>query len=116
MKFTTAFLKHVITDRVVQLFLVAHLVSIVFLYSWADGKEISSENYYFQPLLLKIFAVINLPSILITGLIFAPFVIVKTFPEENSSLEITSYYSVLIILSFLQWLLIGYGVSKLIRK
>lgn len=114
MKSLIAFLKKVVSNRVAQIFVVAHLISIVFLYSWSQGKEISSHNFYYQPFLLKFFVVINLPSLFLTGLIFSPFA--KNFPEQNSLWIESSYFIVLMIFSLLQWLLIGYGITKLKKR
>ena len=109
-----AFIKRLVTSKVAHLFVVAHLISIVFLYSWAQGKEITSHNFYYQPILLKVFTVINFPPIFLTGVIFAPFA--KTFPEQSSAWVEGSYFFVLIFLSFLQWLLVGYIISKVKKK
>ena len=116
MKSLIAFIKRVVTNRIAQIFVVIHLVSIVFLYSWSQGKEITSHNFYYQPLLLKFFVEINLPSLFLTGLIFAPFI--KTFPGpgQNSLWIESSYFIVLTFFSFLQWLLIGFGISKLTKR
>jgi hypothetical protein len=85
---------------------VLHIVFLVYVYSWSSDKEITSHNLYFQPFLVQLFFAINLPSIILTGLIFYP------FSNSSSSLTIGFYYAILIIISCIQWLLIGYLLSK----
>ena len=114
MKPLIAFTKRVLTNRLAQFFAVAHLIALVFVYSWSESEKVTSFNFHHQPILYKLFWFINLPSSLLSGLIFSPFI--KDFPESNSIWILGTAALVLIIFSFIQWLLIGYCISKLFKK
>lgn len=100
-------------NRIVLSFLIASLFALgIFLY-WTHGRAIDSENFYYQPLLIKLFVFVNFPAILLTGLLFTPFFEANS---DGSNLTTTLYFSTLLALYFGQWYLVGWLVSKVWKQ
>jgi len=83
-----------------------NIAGMVIIYFWSLERTITPENFYYQPILLKIFVYVNLPSVLFTGILFASISSQGTNGEWTPTLTVI-YYVVLILISCLQWLLIG---------
>lgn len=78
------------------------------------GWNYNSFHYYYEPLPIKIFTIINLPAIALAGeinnLLYSP-------PEKNWSFVIISNSELLllVVFSISQWLLIGYLLDLVTR-
>lgn len=108
---STKLLKSIFLDPVSLTIGVIDVLCLIILYLWTSNRTISPENFYYQPLLLKLFVLLNIVPILITGLVFSPF-----FEERVSTysyLLLAFYYILLILLSIIQWLIIGKIFSTL---
>jgi hypothetical protein len=100
-------------NRIVLSFLFASSLALgVFLF-WTQGHTIDPENFYYQPLVIKLFVFINFPAILLAGLVFTPFF---NADSDGSKLTTTLYFGILLVSYFGQWCLIGYLASKVWRR
>jgi hypothetical protein len=104
-------IKSIMNDRFVQIILLVSVVVLILFYSWSSVNTITPHNFYYLPLLVKLFVFLNLPSIILTGLIFFP--IYLTDGDINRSVWLLIlYYGTLVSIYFIQWILIGVLLSK----
>ena len=114
MKSRSVFIKCIFTNRLAQVFVAIHFLSLICFYVWAQHNPISTHNFYYQPFIVKTYIFANLPSILLSGLIFSPFY--NTFSSlERTTLGSGIYFLILASCSSFQWALIGYAISKFIN-
>lgn len=69
----------IIRDRLVQIVVSLSIAALLFFNWWSGDKTITPENFYYQPVWLKTYVFLNLPAILLTGLLFSPL----SFFENN---------------------------------
>ncbi|MBK8151091.1 MAG: hypothetical protein IPN69_19180 [Acidobacteria bacterium] len=85
------------------------IILLIVFVLWIGNKEITPENFYFQPFLVKAFVVINLPAIFLAGLPFG-LAFGGNVPEPTNWLLVV-YYGFLICCYLAQWAFYGLIVS-----
>lgn len=108
------FLKYLRNDRIVRSVIFLSISVMAIFYWWTLDKSITPENFYYQPLLVKTFVFLNLPVILLSGLLFYPMSSSETLFGSHS-IALGLYYGTLIVTYIVQWSLVGILLSKVIQ-
>jgi len=98
-------------DRIVQTVFVLSVIVLLWFIIWSYDKTITPENFYYQPILLKIFVFLNIPSVILTGLVFYPIWYWSGSPTDGRWINVL-YYSCLVALYFFQWFFLGLAISR----
>lgn len=131
-KYLLNFSKEVIKSRIAQLFFLIHWILFVIAVYQRGDTTLTNYHFAFEPLLVQILTIINLPAfsfgialclvlMFTIGTVFES--ILKMFGLEMEQIEkiVNSFSTSLIILCMflsvsLQWILVGYGLEKLIKR
>ena len=109
-----SFLVKVICDRGAQLLVVLNLVVTVLIYFHKPRVPGFRYDYLEEPTYYRVFKTINVIPDSITGYLFYP--IFQIFGVTNNmSLLGPLFHLVVLLLASLQWALIGFTLSSLIR-
>jgi hypothetical protein len=102
-------------DRIIQATLLLSLVPLVLMYWW--GAYNTVPEHYYQPILAKLFAVVNIVPFILAGLALS---LTPWNPSNlamdrlvKMSIEAEVFYeSVFILFYLIQWLFVGVLISK----
>lgn len=108
------FLKKVFNARTGQICVLINLLMFAFALWQREGFGRPFHAHY-EPLLLLILLLLNLPSILIAGLIFIPLTF-GTLGLNTDNENILAQIIIGFIVSSFQWLLIGYWLELLFLR
>lgn len=90
-----------------QVLVVLHLVIVGLLYAFMPRQEGFGYHFSIEPLYYQFIFYLNLPAILLVGLIFWPF-----FSMGYDTWVVLQVYAIsLIVASSIQWAMVGYMVS-----
>ena len=104
---TIQFFQQVIKNRLAQIFVLINAIKWIFLFFFkpiGDGVEL-----YHSPFYYKILISLDLPSILSAVLLLN----ILGFIKLEISIAASIFYLMIMFFSCIQWLLLGYGISKL---
>lgn len=124
-----------IRSRVGWLLVVIHFCLLVYDFSQQDkipadaergglipsaGEVIIAERFihwHYEPLLLKVIVLLDLPSLIVTGYISTPFVALaaRLFPQPSLHFESWIVAVILLFGTSVQWLLIGYWMEVITK-
>ena len=115
MKETKSILNRLFSNRVSLLLVVLNLVATIWIYFYKPRVPGFRYDYFEEPYYYWVFKTLNLIPDLVTGLLFYPVFQIWSSPEIMRILG-PVFHFVVLLLSSLQWALIGYGVSSLISR
>ena len=99
-------------NRLTQVFVAAHLLALALIYSFMPRQQGFSYHFTEEPSYYQLLFILDLPSILITGIIFYPIY----SQGINAEWIIGLYIVVLLIITSTQWALIGYTIWKILKS
>lgn len=111
--FLINFTKQIMKSRLAQILVLTHFVIVILVFLLKPYQEGGGMAYKFfdEPLYYRILFYLDLPSILLIGLIFSPMGTIKF-----NSIAFYLFSFAFLIIASVQWLLIGYCIERVIKK
>lgn len=108
--------KNVALSRVAQVFFAIQLIFLTIALI-KRGDLFSPPHPEYEPAILNILAVINIPSTIITMILFFPIVLLLILIGLEKNLTLSNFAIISMYISWqMQAALIGYGIEKLFRR
>lgn len=105
------FAKNVVNNRLSWLFVTVHWFAVGIMYFFKPAQQGFSYHFSEEPWYYHVLFTLDFPAILATGLIFYPL-----YSQGNETPFLVGvYYLVLLLLTSLQWALIGFLVHKIYK-
>ncbi|HRH42470.1 MAG TPA: hypothetical protein PKY82_12660 [Pyrinomonadaceae bacterium] len=106
------FCKKLLRSRLAQIFVVTHFIAIAAIFLFKPYQEGGGLAYKFfdEPLYYRILFYLDLPTFLLSGLIFSPLGNIKFY-----GLAFYIFSATFLIISSIQWLLAGYCLEKVVK-
>jgi hypothetical protein len=108
MKSLLAFAMCMFYNRLSWFLVITHLGILAAVFVFKQPLYGFSYHFYEEPFYYKLLIFVDLPSLVITGLIVYPFY----QQDDSSKLVIAAYYILLVVVTSIQWGLIGFVIRK----